>query len=237
MTGVLTTSVSVIVPVWNEKEALPGWVQMIEEKKEGDLELIVVDGGSVDGSWQWLQKQSGLRIYQTTKGRGHQLHFGAQKAKGTLFYFVHVDTHLPQGFDRLLKAAHAQNLLAGCFRLRFAPFNPLGLRIASWGTQWNHLLFRGGDQTLFVDRELYFKVGGFDPSYRVCEDLHLIKKLYRIKTFKVLPQQVITHSRRFETKGVLPLLFHFRVLHFLHWFGSGPKLLWNYYLKFILMKR
>lgn len=233
MIGDSTNSLSVIAPVWNEKTRLPFWLSMLLEKKEGALEVIVVDGGSTDGSWEWLQQQSQIKVFQCEKSRAKQLALGAQKALGSLFYFVHVDTQLPQGFDMLIKKAHVNNHLAGCFRMRFAPHNPVGLRIAGWGTSWNHLLFRGGDQTLFVAREAYQAVGGFDATYSVCEDLDIIKKLYVHIGFTILPQKVVTDSRRFQQKGTVTLLFHFRILHFMHWWGANQQRLFDYYQKYV----
>ena len=233
MNGGLTNSVSLIAAVWNEMPILPQWINMLFDKKEGSIEIIVVDGGSTDGSWEWLQDQKKIKIFQSDNGRTNQFHYGAQKAIGSILYFVHVDTVLPQGFDILLKKARTQNYMAGCFRMYFSPSNPIGLRIASWGTRFNHLLFRGGDQTLFIDKKLYQFIGGFDPAYQVCEDINLIKKIYQQTFFKILPQYVTTDSRRFTKKGTVYLLFHFRVLHLLHWLGFGPKNLLNYYKTFI----
>ncbi|MGA1029200.1 MAG: TIGR04283 family arsenosugar biosynthesis glycosyltransferase [Flavobacteriaceae bacterium] len=233
MIGRSTNSLSLIAPCWNERTLIPQWVDMILQQKESPLELIVVDGGSTDGSWEWLQKHPQINAFQTTKGRAQQLHFGAKKASGALLFFVHIDTQLPLGFDGFIKKAFSANALSGCFRLRFSPHNPLGLRLAAWGTRWNHLLFRGGDQTLFIHRELYHQIGGFDANYGVCEDLELIRHIYRNSTFTILPQEVVTNSRRFQQKGTSHLLFHFRVLHFLHWLGAGPKILFAYYQKFV----
>ena len=64
MIGDSTNSLSVIAPVWNEKTRLPFWLSMLLEKKEGALEVIVVDGGSTDGSWEWLQQQSQIKVFQ-----------------------------------------------------------------------------------------------------------------------------------------------------------------------------
>lgn len=233
MIGDSTNSLSIIAPVWNEINRLPLWLSMLLEKKEGALEIIVVDGGSTDGSWEWLQQQPKIRLFQCDKGRAKQLALGAQKALGSIFFFVHVDTQLPKGFDKLIKKAHAKNHLAGCFQMRFAPHNSIGLRIAGWGTCWNHLLFRGGDQTLFVAREVYHAVGGFDTTYRVCEDLEIIKKLYIHNTFTILPQKVVTDSRKFEQKGTATLLFHFRILHLMHWLGATEQSLFDYYQRYV----
>ena len=117
MNGGSTNSVSLIAAVWNERPILPSWINMLFDKKEGGIEIIVVDGGSTDGSWEWLQKQKKIKIFQSENGRTKQFHHGAEKAIGSILYFVHVDTVLPQGFDLLLKKARTQNYIAGCFRI------------------------------------------------------------------------------------------------------------------------
>jgi hypothetical protein len=70
---------------------------------------------------------------------------------------------------------------------------------------------------------------GFNDRYRVCEDLELIKRLYRQGAFTVLPQKIKTSSRRFHENGVARLLIHFGVLHLMHWWGVGPQSLSLYY--------
>ena len=91
----------------------------------------------------------------------------------------------------------------------------------------------GGDQSLFVHRELFQELGGYDTRFKVCEDLDLIKRLYRKVKFRVLPQKILTSSRRFYENGTLRLLIHFGIMHFSHWLGAGPQFLYRYYGTFV----
>lgn len=222
---------SIIIPVLNEIELLPNFLVHLEQQSQKKHEIIIVDGGSTDGSLEFLKKWKNGKVIQSERGRAVQMNKGAAAARGELLYFVHVDSQLPKAFDYyLLKASCDYD--AGCFRLDFDKKNSW-LRLAASGSRWNHLLCRGGDQSLFIKVGIFFQIKGFDERYQVCEDLNLIKKLYQSARFVVLPQTLVTSSRRFYQKGTVKLLFYFRVLHLMHWVGFESKLLWSYYQRFV----
>lgn len=229
MTGASTNNVqlSIIVPVLNEVNIIAPFIKMLKQKMYQPQEIIFVDGGSTDGTWEWLVKNH-LKVFRTKKGRAHQMNFGSTKASTPCLHFIHVDSHLPQYFDQHLLAAHKKGTQAACFQLKFDSQNWL-LRQAAAGSKWNHLLCRGGDQSLFIEKELFIALGGFNPEFTVCEDLHLIKKIYQTTAFTVLPQKIQTSARRFYENGILRLLLHFGVIHLLHWSGASPRLLKHYY--------
>ena len=222
---------SIIVPVFNEIKLLPNFLAHLEQQSQKKQEIIVVDGGSSDGSLEFLKQWTQGKVIQSERGRAVQMNKGAAVASGELLYFVHVDSQLPKAFDHYLLQA-AKDYGAGCFRLDFDKKNNW-LKLAAAGSKWNHLLCRGGDQSLFIRVGVFFQLQGFDEHYKVCEDLNLIQKLYRTTHFTVLPLVLITSSRRFYQKGTAKLLFHFRVLHLMHWVGFAPELLWSYYQRFV----
>lgn len=61
-------SISLIMTVYNERQNLPAWFESIRKQTRQPGEMIIVDGGSTDGTWEWLQEKatdiSSLRIYQ-----------------------------------------------------------------------------------------------------------------------------------------------------------------------------
>lgn len=234
MTGALTNKIqlTVIVPVLNEIEVLPQFLSHLQKQWKTPQKIILVDGGSTDGSWEWIQQNWSEGGFQTQRGRGHQMNFGAEQSTTAGLYFVHVDSKLPHHFDLQIAQALEAGCQAGCFQLVFDHANWL-LRRAAAGSRWNHLLCRGGDQSLFVHRELFQKLGGYDTRFKVCEDLDLIKRLYRKVKFRVLPQKIQTSSRRFYENGTLRLLIHFGIMHFSHWLGAGPQFLYRYYGTFV----
>ena len=223
---------SIIVPVLNEIEILPEFINNLNQQSQSPQELIIVDGGSTDGSWEWLNNNPSIKAYQTQKGRAFQMNHGVENATLPWIYFVHVDSRLPVNFDEKISNAIQNGAQSGCFQLKFDTSNWI-LRKAATGSKWNHLLCRGGDQTLFVSKKIFLSFQGYDTSYRVCEDIQFIKKLYQQNNFRVLPDKVITSSRRFYENGILRLLFHFGVLHLSHWLGVGPQFLNAYYQRMI----
>jgi rSAM/selenodomain-associated transferase 2 len=234
MTGTSTKPIelTIVVPVLNERKLLPAFVTHLQQQWSAPHELLLIDGGSTDGSWEWLQSKFKKGIYQTATGRAQQLNFGAQKATKKWLYFVHVDSRLPKNFDAHISSAIRAGARSGCFRLKFNRANWL-LKSAAAGSRWNHLLCRGGDQSLFTSLQDFNALGGYDPQYKVGEDLNLIRKLYKKKSFKVLPYYLVTSSRRFYQNGTVRLLFHFGVLHLMHWLDAKPQWMHQYYLKFV----
>jgi hypothetical protein len=83
------------------------------------------------------------------QGRALQMNFGARNATTSLFHFVHVESKLPKRFDFVLLEASKRGITAACFQLEFDSQNFL-LKSAASGSRWNHLLCRGGDQSLMV---------------------------------------------------------------------------------------
>lgn len=234
MTGRSTNDfeISIIIPVYNEIELLPDFLIHLNEQRTKKLDIIVVDGGSTDGTWSFLKRWKDGTAIQTTKGRALQMNAGATRSHSEVLYFLHVDSRLPKAFDNLILTALSKGCDAGCFRLDFDKKQGL-LHLAAFGSRWNHLWFRGGDQSLFVKKEVFTQLEGFDENYLVCEDLHLIRKLYQTGLFVVLQATLVTSSRKFLSLGVTKLLLHFRVLHVLHWTGVNAKYLWGYYQRFI----
>jgi len=229
MTGNSTNrpQISIVVPVFNEICIIETFVAHLKSQWKNPQELIIVDGGSKDGTWEWLQKNV-TKAVQTQCGRVNQMNIGVTRATSNNLFFLHADSRVPIHFDSLLIEAQKKGIESACFHLQFDSENWF-LKTAASGSKWNHLLCRGGDQSLFVNRTLFQALGGFDPRFVVCEDINFIKKLYSTCNFKVLDQKITTSSRRFLEKGTLRLFFHFGVLHAMHWFGFGPGILLKYY--------
>ena len=235
MTGALINKpeISIIVPVFNEINFINDFISHLKSTCQTRQEIIIVDGESTDGTGKLLESLTDISVFQTKTGRANQMNFGAKIAKTSLLYFVHVDSILPQNFDTLILNSYKKKKVAGCFRLKFDKANWL-LKLAAAGSKWNHLLCRGGDQSLFVSKNKFDMLNGFDPRYKVCEDIEFIKKLYKNKCFIVLPQTLTTSSRRFYKNGIIYLLFHFGVLHFLHYLGVKPIFLNKYYSQYVI---
>ena len=61
-----------------------------------DLEVIVVDAGSMDQIFA-IDKQHGCKVFVGNPGRAQQMNAGATIAAGEHLLFLHADTRLPEG--------------------------------------------------------------------------------------------------------------------------------------------
>jgi len=62
---------------------------------------------------------------------------------------------------------------------------------------------RGGDQTLFVTRQLFDELGGYDTHFRIMEEYDFIKRARQENPFKIIPKPVLVSARKYEHNGYL----------------------------------
>lgn len=225
--------ISIVIPVINEEDNLSRLIPYLKTVAETpeNMELIVVDGGSTDRSVE-IATSLGAVVENSVQGRAFQLNKGARLAKGDILYFLHADSFPPQAFDRLIRKANSLKSEAGCFRLKFDSSSKF-LGIFAWFSRFNFLLCRGGDQSLFITKNLFNSLGGFDESYRVYEDNEFIGRIYRVSKFKVLPQKIKTSARKYRLNGFIKLQYHFARIHLMYFRGYRPEVLYAYYNRHI----
>ena len=166
------------------------------------VEVLVVDGGSKDNTVKIAQKM-GAKVIKSAPGRGRQLEAGADAASGDVLYFVHADTVPPPSFYEDIHGAVKNGYRAGCFRFKFDRGNTM-MRINAYCTRFGGLMFRGGDQSLFITGKLYDEVGGFDAEMHFMEDYDIIRKIKKNGAkFKVLPKNIMVSGRKYEENSYL----------------------------------
>jgi hypothetical protein len=224
--------ISIIIPILNEVDAIHRLLLHIDNaiSKTIEFEIIVVDGGSTDGSQKEVLKHEKAILISSEKGRAIQLNAGAKIATGTILYFLHCDSYPPSNFDLLISEQVLKGNLAGCFRMKFDYVHPV-LLVSQWFTRVNHISCRGGDQSLFITKYLFVKIGGYDEKYSIYEDNEICKRLYQNKQFIIIPNYLITSARRYRENGVWQLQYHFAVIHLKRRLGHTVESLLDYYKK------
>ncbi len=215
--------ISIIIPVLNEEKHIFNLLSHLKESASNQYikEIILVDGGSTDNTIK-IAKKLGVKVVHSTKGRAKQMNFGAQNALGKILYFLHADTYPPSNFDSLIFEARLKGRAVGCFRMRFDS-NSWFLSFFAWFSRVNHTICRGGDQSLFIDKEIFISANGFDESYEIYEDNEFIRRISKQHHFTVLPEYVVTSARKYREKGVARLQYYFGVIHLKSILGQARK--------------
>jgi rSAM/selenodomain-associated transferase 2 len=191
--------ISIIIPALNEAEILAAALMGLPAA--ADVEVILVDGGSTDGTWELAGRFPHLRRLQAPRGRGCQMNAGARAARGRLLAFLHADTLLsPAHLAALRRAAAAPSFAAGAFELSLTPPVPalrFIARAANWRSRFLGLPY--GDQVLILRPDLFRALGGF--SHRRLEDLDLVIRLRRLTRLRLLSPPVASSGRRWLEQG------------------------------------
>jgi rSAM/selenodomain-associated transferase 2 len=218
----MTPALAIVVPVLDEAATLGALLQSLAPLRERGTRVVVVDGGSADGSLAIARAQADL-AFAAPRGRAAQMNAGAAAcpAAGALL-FLHADTRLPPEADRLVQRALAAGCAWGRFDVCIASERPL-LRIVAAlmnrRSRWTGIAT--GDQAMFVRRDAFVQVGGF-PQIALMEDIALSRRLKALGPPACLRERVSTSARRWERHGVwrtILLMWRLRAAYFL---GADP---------------
>jgi rSAM/selenodomain-associated transferase 2 len=218
---------SVIIPTLNEASVLGGTLAAVS-RLPGAVEIIVVDGGSDDGT-PAIAHSHQAQVHRAPRGRGSQMRAGADAARGEILWFLHADTHPPaDAVEQIADALQDPQVIAGSFAVQFDG-ESFAARFLTWlYPSLGRLGLCYGDSAIFVRRTAYDWIGGFRPLL-LFEDLDLVRRLKRAGRFVRLPGPVVTSSRRFEGRS-FPLIFlRWTMLQILYWLGVKPRLLARFY--------
>ncbi|WP_444884084.1 TIGR04283 family arsenosugar biosynthesis glycosyltransferase [Microbulbifer sp. PSTR4-B] len=210
---------SVIVPLLNEREQLPKLVAQLRELVAySSCEIILVDGGSSDGSAE-IAAAAGLRVIQSQRGRALQMNAGASVACGSWLLFLHADTRLPQGALSAIASASVRGAQWGRFNIRISGDSlwfPLISTMINWRSRLSGIAT--GDQAIFVRRSLFNEVGGY-ARQPLMEDIELSRQLLKIARPHCLRQRVTTSGRRWQKFGIWRTVLLMWRLRFDYWRG------------------
>lgn len=221
--------ISIIIPALNEAKGIAPLLAHLRahSSAENIQEILVVDGGSSD-STETLAQKAGAKVISSPKGRARQMNAGAHSAAGPIFYFLHADSYPPANFDEHILKAVSEGKPAGCFRLKFDQRHPL-LNFSAWCTRFDMAAVRFGDQSLFVEKQIFEKSRGFKEELIVMEDNEIITRLKEQGSFTILPEPVLTSARKYLKNGVWRLQFLFTLIYFGFHLGVSQEKLVRFY--------
>ncbi len=206
---------SVIIPVFNEQDALPGLFAALESQVSLSLEIIFSDGGSKDRSTDLIDHYQSCSRHQVVlvqgeRGRSCQLNRGGRLAHGSWLLFLHADSvwAQPELFLQAVRALENEWLggdpVAGHFLLKFngEALRPRFYRYLAEKAALNLPGTIFGDQGLMLHRTVWHDLQGYDESLPVLEDVELVERISCAGRMIHLPGTLTTSSRRYEEEGL-----------------------------------
>jgi rSAM/selenodomain-associated transferase 2 len=190
---------SIVIPVLDDAEGLAALLAVLSRAPLVG-EIIVVDGGSSDGSTA-VAAAAGARVITAPRGRGSQLAAGAAAAAGDWLFFLHADCRPLPGWEGAVPGfIDGAGEVAGYFALALDDPAPAARRL-EWLVAWRCRAFAlpYGDQGLLISRRLYDAVGGYRPM-PLMEDVDLVRRLGRAR-LRPVGATMLASAKRYRRDG------------------------------------
>ncbi len=214
-------SLSIIMPVLDEATGIEATLMALAPYRTRGCELIVVDGGSRDGTLA-LARPLADRTLIAPRGRAAQMNAGASVARGDVLVFLHADTKLPENADALIRDGLAQSgRVWGRFDVRFDQDGIMPLIAVMMNLRSRLTSIATGDQAIFVTRAAFDAIGGF-PAQPLMEDIALSSRIRRISRPAYIRARVTTSARRWRKQGILRTVFMMWRLRLAYFLGADP---------------
>ena len=222
---------SMVIPTLDSADCLARCLAPLDAA-DNDIEVIVVDGGSRDGT-PGLAESLGARVVTSAAGRGTQLIAGAAAARGRWLLFLHADTRLAEGWrdaaEGFMDAASAPlDDRAAVFRYTLDDDSPAARRLeilVDWRCRLLGLPY--GDQGLLISRGFYDELGGFRPL-PLMEDVEIIRRIGR-RRLVMLDAAALTSAARYRRDGYLRRTARNLICLALYFLGLSPSSLVRLY--------
>jgi len=190
--------ISIVTPSFNQAQYIEETIRSVLLQGYPNLEYIIIDGGSTDGSIEIVKKYEPWLTYwvsERDRGQSHAINKGFQHATGEVFAFINSDDYyLPGAFTRVAEnfTEDYQLFVGMTFQIgtdgvltgkRRAPSLAVD-DVADWQKNW----FR--QPGCFFSKEVFKKVGGIDESLKYSLDFDLWLRILKVGSGKYIENEL-----------------------------------------------
>lgn len=189
---------SIITVTYNSLHTLKDAYASLCTQTFAPWEWVVQDGGSSDGTQQWLESLADVRISLVSEkdsGIYDALNKAVRRAKGEWIGLLHSDDLYPNNdvLQEVVAAMDGNDAIYGDLKYVQASDTQQVLRHWKAGTFEPAMLRKGWmppHPTLFLRKEIYARVGEFDTQFKIAADYDFILRVFQLAHLKIhyLPQ-------------------------------------------------
>lgn len=180
--------ISVITASYCCAHTIADALNSVSAQSHPDVEHVIVDGASQDGTWQIVQSLRSPRVValsEPDQGLYDALNKGIARSSGEVIGFLHADDVFADA-DVLTRiaAAFAEPAIDAVYGdLQYVRAEDVARVVRHWRSRpFSPELLRRGwmppHPTLYVRRAWYERLGGFDLRYRIAADYEFILRLF-----------------------------------------------------------
>ena len=191
------TRVTIVTPSYNQAPYLETTIRSVLEQEYPELEYMVIDGGSTDGSVEVIQKYADYLAYWVSEkdaGQAEAIRKGLARAQGEIVAWLNSDDYyLPGAIAAAVRAfeQHPEAVLVyGNMLAVDENGQTINLLDYKQLTLNDLLCFQIiGQPAVFFRREAYERGGGLDPNFHFLLDHHLWIRMAQQGAIRHIPQR------------------------------------------------
>ncbi len=191
-------TISIVIPTYNEEQNIGALITYLKKYGSNALsDIIIADAGSEDNTVNCVKDNGGTVIASLKKCRASQMNMGAALAKGDILYFIHADTFPPQTFVNDIFKSVKDGFDLGRYTSKFKS-DKLMLRFNEWVAKLDLFMCMGGDQTLFIKKELFKNLAGFKEEMLIMEEYEFCKRARAQGRYKIMNGEALISARKYH---------------------------------------
>ena len=217
--------ITVIIPAHNEEDNLKRLLPTLNRSAfTGPVEIIVALSCENNDDCEQITVDRTIRFIKSSKkGRAVQMNTAAASAKGNILVFLHADVHPPNSFLQDIERTIEEGNDAGFFSYRFDKKSLL-LKINASFTSKDGIFTGGGDQCLFIKKQVFFDLGKFDEKQVLMEDFEFFNRMKKNEVrYKIIKNDLIVSARKYNNNSYLRVNLSNLLLVFLFRLGYPPE--------------
>lgn len=178
--------VSIVMPLYNQVDYIERSIFSVLNQDYSNIELIIIDGGSTDGSIEIIKKHESYLAYWMTEpdeGQSDALNKGFEHATGEIFGWLNADDlYMPDAIERAVDALNKEkykSVVFGDYLVIDKEDNIIKKEFA-FDFSVGQFLYEGfhlNAQSMFWKKDVHFRFGKFDKSLHRTMDYDFILRI------------------------------------------------------------